>query len=411
MTAGSPAPVRALRPDHVPAERVFEIDMYNPTGIDGGYLEAWAKVHDANVPDIVWTPFNGGHWVATRGDTIKEIYEDPAHFSSHVIFIPKAAGEKYAMVPSKMDPPEHRPYRAVVDKGLNLKAIRAREEAVRAHAVALIEAFADKGQCDFVADFSAEFPIRVFMMMADLPMSDAPKLRAFASGMTRPEGNTPEEMADYLDQANRNFFDYVSPIIDARMGSDRTDIISLSINSEVDGGPMARDKLLGMISLLLLAGLDSVTNFLNMTMDYLGRHPDKVKELTDNPDDIKRGVEELFRRFPLVAAARMVAEDVERDGVRLKQGEMVLLPTALHGLDERVNPEPWKLDFQRRRISHSTFGNGPHRCAGLHLARMETTVMLEEWLKRIPTFHVAAGSTPTYQSGVVASVDNVRLEW
>ena len=107
----------------------------------------------------------------------------------------------------------------------------------------------------------------------------------------------------------------------------------------------------------------------------------------------------------------MVAKDIEFAGVSLKQGEMVLLPTPLHGLDEKENPNPWDLDFKRKNISHSTFGDGPHRCAGLHLARLEATVMLEEWLKRIPRFNVVAGTQPTIQSGIVASVDGVLLEW
>ena len=400
------------RPDHVPVDRVFDIDMYNLEGIhEKGYLEAWKAVQDQGVPDLVWTPRNGGHWIATSGAMIRGIYTDPEHFSSRVLFIPKAAGEKYAMVPSKMDPPEHQPYRQVVDKGLNLRSVRAMSEAIRAEAIELIDAFAADGECDFVEQFSGEFPIRVFMRMANLPISDAPMLRAQASAMTRPAGTTPNEMAEALDQANKALFDYVSPIIDQRLGGDGTDLISITINGTIDGQPMKRDKMLGMIALLLLAGLDSVTNFMNMVMDYLGRHPDKVAQLLEDPEEIRRAVEELFRRFPLVAAARMVAGDVERDGVLLKEGEMVLLPTPLHGLDERINPEPWKLDFDRKGISHSTFGDGPHRCAGLHLARLEVIVMLEEWLKRIPRFQVAQNSRPTYRAGVVAEVAGVRLTW
>ncbi|MFA7588678.1 MAG: cytochrome P450 [Novosphingobium sp.] len=399
-------------PPHVPADRLYEIDMYKPAGIETeGYLKAWKRLQDEKVPDLVWSPFNGGHWIATSGALIREIYTDPERFSSQVLFIPKAAGEKYAMVPSKMDPPEHRPYRAVVDKGLNLRAIREREPQVRALAISLIEKFADRGACDFVEEFSAEFPIQVFMTMADLPMEDSPKLRALASGMTRPGGNSPEEMAANLDQANKGFFDYVGPIIDERRGKPGTDIISICVNTDINGAMIERQKLLGMISLLLLAGLDSVTNFMNMMMDHLGRHPETVAILRDNPDELRRAVEEMFRRFPLVAAARMIARDIELDGVELKAGEMVLLPTALAGLDERQNPDPWALDFHRSRISHSTFGEGPHRCAGLHLARLESTILLEEWLKRIPFFHVAKGSEPRFESGVVASVDNVHLEW
>lgn len=403
---------RTERPSHVPADRVYEIDMYKPDGIDTeGYLKSWKTLQDKDLPGLVWSPFNGGHWVATRGALISEIYKDPERFSSQVLFIPKAAGEAYSMVPSKMDPPEHRSYREVVDRGLNLRSIREREPQVRAIAVELLDSFANRGHCDFGKEFSDEFPIRVFMAIADLPMADAPKLRAFASGMTRPGGNTPEEMAANLDRANKSFFDYVEILIQERRGKGGTDIISLCIHSDIDGKPMPHQKLLGMISLLLLAGLDSVTNFMNMMMDFLARHPDTVRQLADNPADIKRAVEEMFRRFPLVAAARMIAHDIELDGVELKAGEMVLLPTALSGLDERQNPDPWKLDVKRGRPAHSTFGEGPHRCAGLHLARLETTILLEEWIQRIPEFRAKAGSEPHYESGVVASVENIHLEW
>lgn len=289
------APLRV--PPHVPSERVFDIDMYRPEGIDEGYLEAWTRLHEAGIPDLIWTPRNGGHWIATTGSLISAIYKDPERYSSQVLFIPKAAGEKYAMVPSKMDPPEHRPYREVVNQGLNLKAIREREPAIRAIAVELMDAFALRGSCDFVEEFSAQFPIRVFMMMADLPMTDAPKLRALASAMTRPDGNTPEEMAEHLDAANRGFFEYVSPIIDARAGKGGGDLISLAIDARIDGAPIDRDKLLGMISLLLLAGLDSVTNFLNMVMDHLARHPEPRRQLAADPAAARLAVEECSAGF------------------------------------------------------------------------------------------------------------------
>jgi cytochrome P450 len=134
-------------------------------------------------------------------------------------------------------------------------------------------------------------------------------------------------------------------------------------------------------------------------------------ELRSDPLKLMRSAEEMFRRFPVVSDARMVAKDLSFKGVQLKRGDMILLPTALHGLDETLNPEPWKLDLDRRGMSHSTFGGGPHRCAGMHLARMETIISLEEWLKRIPEFSLRADAKPTYFSGIVAAVENVPLVW
>jgi len=403
--------VRAPRPDHVPLDRVRDIDMYALKGIDEGFHEAWKRVQQPGVPAMIWTPFTGGHWIATNGETVREIYADPERFSSQVIFLPKEAGEKYEMVPTRMDPPEHTPYRKTLDKGLNPAQMRKVEDKVRAVAAELIEALAGRGECDYSAEYAKVFPVRVFMALADLPMDDVPRLNQFASQMTRPDGETPEEMAASLDAANRGFFEYCDPIIRTRTGGSGDDIITLMVNTEINGQPITHDKALGLISLLLLAGLDTVVNFLSFIMIYLAQHPEVTVELRSDPLKLMRSAEEMFRRFPVVSDARMVAKDLSFKGVQLKRGDMILLPTALHGLDETLNPEPWKLDLDRRGMSHSTFGGGPHRCAGMHLARMETIISLEEWLKRIPEFSLRADAKPTYFSGIVAAVENVPLVW
>jgi len=385
--------------------------MYALDGIENGYHEAWKNIQHPGVADLIWTPFTGGHWIATNGETIREIYNDPARFSSEVIFLPKDAGEKYQMVPTRMDPPEHTPYRKVLDKGLNLAQIRKVEDKVRLVAAGLIDNFVKRGECDFAADFAGIFPVHVFMALADLPLEDVPLLSKFARQMTRPAGNTPEEMAADLEAGNDGFFAYVDPVIRARIGGSGDDLVTLMVNSQINGEPIAHEKAQGLISLLLLGGLDTVVNFLSFFMIHLARNPSIVAELRSDPLKLQRGAEELFRRFPVVSEARMVAKDQEYRGVTLKRGDMILLPTVLHGLDETQNPEPLRLDLGRRGISHSTFGGGPHRCAGLHLARMEVIVTLEEWLKRIPEFSLKEGATPTYHSGIVAAVENVPLVW
>src|SRR5690606_22467005 len=182
---------------------------------------------------------------------------------------------------------------------------------VRAVAVELIEGFAEKGHCDFAKDFAGVFPVKVFLALAGLPMEDAPKLNLLANEMTRPSGNTPEEQGKSLEAANKGFFAYVAPIIEARRGSAGADLITQMVNSEINGQPMAQDKALGLVSLLLLGGLDTVVNFLSFMMIYLARHPETVEELRSDPMKLQRGVEEMFRRFGVVSDARYVARDME----------------------------------------------------------------------------------------------------
>lgn len=411
QSTGCPFSAGATLPTNVPRERVVDVDLYNPPGIEDGYHEAWKRLQAPGTPELVWTARNGGHWIATSGALISEIYRTPELYSSEIIWIPKEAGEKYDLIPTRMDPPEHTPYRAVLNKGLGPREIRAVQDSVREAAIELVEGLAPKGSCEFSSEYAQIFPIKVFMRMADLPMDDVPLLKQFAAQMTRPAGSTPAEMAASLDKANKGFFEYLAPVIDARRGGNGTDLLSVLINSEVGERPMSREEALKLTALVLLAGLDTVVNFLSFFMIFLARNPDHVKQLTDAPDRINRGVEELFRRFPLVAEARMVAKDHERDGVLLRKGDMVLVATALAGLDEKLNADPLAVDFKRTHPRHSTFGDGPHRCAGMHLARLEVTVTLDEWLKRIPRFRMKDGEKPVYHSGIVAAIDNVQLEW
>ncbi|RSU61361.1 cytochrome P450 [Sphingobium yanoikuyae] len=410
-TLPPPAKHRAAVPDHVPPELIREVDAYALDGIEEGVHEAWKRVQQPGTPPLIWTPFTGGHWIATRGALIDEIYRSPDRFSSRVIWVPREAGEAYEMVPTKMDPPEHTPYRKALDKGLNLAQIRKVESDIRTVAVEIIESFAANGQCDFARDFAGIFPVKVFLTLAGLPMEDPPKLNLLANEMTRPSGNTPEEQGRSLAAANKGFFDYVAPIIAERRGGTGTDLISQMVNSEINGQPMPEDKALGLVSLLLLGGLDTVVNLLSFMMIYLARHPETVEELRSDPMKLQRGVEEMFRRFAVVSDARYVVADMEYYGTHLKAGDLILLPTALHGLDDTQHEDPMKVDLSRRNVTHSTFAQGPHRCAGMHLARLEVMVTLQEWLARIPRFALKEGAAPIYHAGIVAAVEDVPFVW
>lgn len=398
-------------PENVPEDRVFDIDLFNLQHIDEGYQEAIMQLQRPDVPKIVWTPKNGGHWIVTRAEAVREVLRNPDQFTSEVIVLPKEAGEKYDFIPTRLDPPHHGAYRSIINRSLNIRQMRHLESKVRETAIDLIEPLVAQGHCDFTKDYAEQFPIRIFMSMVDLPLADAPILMHYATQILRPAGTTGAEMAESLEAAIKGFYAYLDPVLNARRGKDGTDMISSVINSDVNGDPMIHSEALNIIANLLLAGLDTVVSFLSFVMIFLGRNPSHLKQLVDDPELIPRAVEELLRRFPIVADGRMVAADMHYDGVTLRKGDMVQVPTAYSGLDPALNDNPWTVDFHRRRPEHNTFGDGPHRCAGMHLARLEITITLQEWLSRIPVFRLATNAAPQYSSGMVATVKNVPLEW
>lgn len=394
-------------PAHVPADRIVDIDIYMPPALEtAGFHKAWSDLC-ANNPAVVWTPRNEGHWIALGGEALQDVQSDPDRFSSRIIVLPKSVGEMHGLIPTTIDPPEHRPYRQLLNAHLNPAAIRGASESIRATAIELIESFAANGHCNFTAQYAEQFPIRVFMALVGIDASEAPKIRHWAECMTRPG------MPMTFDEAKAVFFDYVGPLVDARRGGSGEDMISAMINADLGSGRvLTRDEALSIVTQVLIAGLDTVVNVLGFIMRELAENPALRADLKQRGADITPIVHELFRRFGLVSIAREVRHDIaDFHGVPLKAGDMIAIPTQVHGLDPRVNPDPLTIDPARKRARHSTFGSGPHMCPGQELARKEVAITLEEWLKRIPDFALGQGSDLSPVPGIVGALRRVELVW
>jgi cytochrome P450 len=400
-------------PDHIARDRIYDFDFYTPAGNgEMDYYDVWKTLQAPGMPDIIWTPRNEGHWIATRGAIVSEVLKDYTRFSSRVFFIPKSMGEKWDGLPSQLDPPEHTPYRQILNRHLGRDKMMAMEGEIRELVVELIEAFAKDGHCEVKSQLSNIFPIKMFLALTNLPYEDADKLKRYVAMMTNPErGDTPEEMAENLVRGKMALYDYLAPFLDERTVNPGDDFISGIAQATVNGRPLTRDEQNRLITIVFQGGLDTVLNFTPVCLAHLAQHPEIVDELRANIDRLPFLTEELFRRFPLINEARIVAKDIVYDGVQMKAGDMIQAPTTLHGIDERENECPMKVDFSRKRRSHSTFGAGAHSCAGMHLARLEVIILLEEWLKRIPRFRMKPGFKFKMYSGLFGFAGPLELEW
>jgi camphor 5-monooxygenase len=187
--------------------------------------------------------------------------------------------------------------------------------------------------------------------------------------------------------------------------------LSEIVTADMNGRRLDHEEALSLATQVLIAGVDTVVNFLGFAMLHLARDVPLRRTLAADPSAILPGVHELFRRFGLVVIAREVRADLEFHGVSLNAGEMVCIPTQVHGLDERINPDPMSVDMARGRGRHSAFGSGPHMCPGQELARAEVAITIAEWLRRIPDFRVAADADTRCSGGLVAQINRLVLEW
>lgn len=393
------------RPDHVPLARVRDVDVWSPVGSDKSIHDAWEAIRDPDTPSLVWTPRNGGHWVVTRFAPMREVFRDSSRFSSRHIHVPKNEEMRFDWIPATLDPPSHTPYRDLLNSSLSPSRVGRSENVVRATAAELIERFRLKGRCDFQADYADQLPIRVFMRLLDLPMDDADMLKQWSRELTKPEPTmTPPEVSAL-------FFDYVSPLYEARLGGKGDDLLTTIVNGRIGDDPISRENAVSLCSQVIQGGLDTVVNMLGYVIMTLARDVEKRHALIADPRLIPIAVDEIIRRYPIVLNGREVIHDTELDGTPLKRGEMVILPTMLAGTDDRENEDPLTIDFRRSIKRHLTFGNGAHRCPGAPLAMMEMRVTIQEWLSRIPDFHLDETIAITYQAGIVPVASTIPLVW
>ena len=111
--------------------------------------------------------------------------------------------------------------------------------------------------------------------------------------------------------------------------------------------------------------------------------------------------------------SRLIRQDVARKGATMQRDEMILVVDALAGIDERAYRDPMTIDYARDTRVHDTFGNGPHKCVGEHLARMEVAIFIEEWLeRRIPDFRMDPEQPAVTHAGpVIAGMRQLGLRW
>ena len=284
-------------------------------------------------------------------------------------------------------------------------AVNAMSDDIRSIVTSLIDGFVEKGHCNFTRDFADILPIRVFLSMMDLPENDIPQTKYWTDQLIRPDGSI--TFADAL----QNLKDYIAPYVDQRMGKEGVDMLSRMINTDTNGRRLNREEAIKLSIQVFIAGVDTVVNLLGFVFLFLARSEKHRLQISQGEISVGQAVEEILRRFPLVTVAREVTEDMEFHGVHLKAGDIVAAPTPLAGMDNTFTPNAVDVEFGRKHGTSLTFGRGAHTCPGKNLARVELRIAIEEWLKRIPDFHVDGDSPVSFSSGIVGVVNELKLRW
>ena len=340
-----------------------------------------------------------GVYLPTTFEAVKQISYDTEHFSSRRVVVRNVRPE--VVMPSPpitSDPPLHKPAKQLLLPPFTPDATKKLEPRVRAICNELIDSFIKNGRCDAAAQYSRHIPTRTIAHMLGIPESDSDIFIKWIHEILEP-GIHDDAM---LMKAAHEMSEYFKGHIEARRKNPTDDLITTLMNAkDKSGQPLSDLHVLGSLRLLLIAGIDTTWSGIGASLWHLAKTPEDRKRLVDEPELMPTAIEEFLRAYSPVTMAREVMKETEIAGCPVKPGNMVLLSFPAANRDPAVFPDADKVIIDRQHNPHAAFGLGIHRCIGSNLARMEMTVAIEEWLKRIPDFRLDPAGQTRWSEGTV----------
>ncbi len=338
-----------------------------------------------------------GVYFPTRYEDVRAISYDTEHFSSRRVVVRETPPPRVPAPPITSDPPKHAPAKHMLLPPFTPAAIRRHEPRTRQICRDLIARFAGRGGCDAAVEYSQEIPVRVIAHMLGVPEDDGDLFRKWIHEILE-LGITD---AEALMRAVTEMTAYFAAEVAKRRAAPTDDLITYLMNARLEGEPPDEEHIVGSLRLLLIAGIDTTWSAIGACLWHLATHADDRRRLAAEPELMPTAVEEFLRAYAPVTMAREVVKETRINGCAFKPGEMVLLSFPAANRDPAVFADADRVVIDRAQNRHAAFGLGIHRCIGSNLARMEITVALQEWLARVPEFHLDAGAEVTWSEGTV----------
>lgn len=366
---------------------VIADDLYSDAAIRAPYA-LYRALRDAG--PVVRLACHDLHAVA-RFDEVREVLRNHRVFSSADGVAANEATNamsKGTMLAS--DPPLHDDLRRIIAAPLMPGALAPLRERIEATADALIAQLVGRGRFDAMADLARVLPVRIVSELVGLPEEGRQNMLRWAAATfdllgvanDRATAALPhvQEMRDYT--LHRATPDRLRP------GSWAARIYEAAADGKVDPArcpSLMRDY--------MAPALDTTILGTGNLLWLLARNPDQWDALRADPSRVAGAINEGLRlESPVRAFTRRLTADHAFGDMVVPRGARLLVLYASANRDERKWENPERFDIARRNNDHLAFGHGVHACAGMHLARLEITALLEAILRRVRRIEVG---TPT----------------
>src|SRR6202051_1922481 len=313
-----------------------------------------------------------GIWTMARHEQVRDALTDwQTYCSSAGVGLSDFRKEPPWRPPSiilEADPPLHTRTRAVLTRILSPAAINILRAAFEREAELLVARLVEQREFDGIADLAEAYPLKVFPDAVGISEDGRENLLPYGSMVFNSFG----PRNDLFEAAMAN----AAPVRDWIMSKCSRaalapDGLGMQIFQAVDSGELTEAEAGMLVRSFLSAGIDTTVYGLGNALHCLARYGEQWQALRANPTLIRGAFEEVLRfEAPVQTFFRTTTKDVDVGGVRLGDGEKVLLFLAAANRDPRRWDRPDTFDVRRRATGHMTFGTGIHGCVGQAVARL-----------------------------------------
>nr|WP_055506760.1 cytochrome P450 [Nonomuraea pusilla] len=365
----------------------------------------------------VSTPFGVDAWLVTRYADVRAVLGDAERFSiaqrgiGQLPGAPRLTEEEARRLRAGnllgVDPPEHTRLRRMLTPEFTIRRMRRLEPRITRIVEDHLDAMEREGSpADLVRSFALPVPSLVICELLGVPYEDREGFQYRTGRMLDMSVPIEERVALQLESRA-----YMADLV-ARIKADPGEEL-LGMLVREHGDDLSTDELVGIGSLLLLAGHETTSNMLSLGTLALLRHPDQLELLRKEPDRVDAAVEELLRWLSIVHSGtfKLTKTDVEIDGQAIGAGELVVCALPAANRDPAFIPDPDALDIARGAPGHVAFGHGVHHCLGAPLARMEMRIAFPALLRRFPGLHAVSPEAHFRSFHIVYGLTSLEVAW
>jgi cytochrome P450 len=372
--------------------------------LDPGWAADMYAIQDDLRPrcPIAHTGRFGGGWLPLRYDDVAAVAYDTDRFSSRSIIMgnfrpPRDVAPIGGSPPISSDPPFHHEARKLLLPAFTKTAVARQEQATRAACHALVDGLAGRAVIDAAQDYAQHIPIRVIAAMLGFPPEDGPQFTQFVEDVLEGINSPAEQRIESITRLG----EYLLAQVHDHLDNPRDDLTTYLLNAELGGAKLDPDVVTGVMSLLLIAGIDTTWSAIGASLWHLATHEADRQRLAADPGLVPVAMEEFLRAYAPVTMARLVRDDMTWRGADMKSDDWILLSFPAANRDPAQFDRADEVIIDREVNRHAAFGLGIHRCVGSHLARMELRIALEVWMERVPEFTLADPAGVRWSAGQI----------